>query len=123
MRAWRDRWTASFETKDGPDLATIVYWYIEDEGVKSRLWESPEGYSLLESVDFDYPVAAAKLLGRDSIALMGTERARELRPLWDVLDLNELAKVFGSPALPHWSEDRAIRRSMVDGLTAGIMGV
>ncbi len=120
VRAWRDRWTASFETKDGPDLATIVYWYSEDADVASRLWETLEGISLLESVGFDYPVAAAKLLGMDTIALIGSERASELRPLWDELDLDELAKVFGDAVLPGWPTDRAARRAMVGGLTAGL---
>lgn len=120
LRAWRDRWTASWETKDGPDLATIVYWYSEDADVASRLWDTPEGVALLTSVDFDYPVAVAKLLGKDTIKLIGPERAAELRTLWLELDLNELAKAFGDPALPAWPIDRATRRAMVEGLTAGL---
>ena len=121
LRAWRDRWTASLETKDGPDIATIVYWYYEDATVATRLWETSEGVSLLESVEFDYPVAAAKLLGKDTIAIIGPERASELRPLWDELDLDELAKAFGDETLPGWPTDRATRRDVVGGLTAGLL--
>jgi predicted nucleotidyltransferase len=121
LRAWRDRWTASLETKDGPDLATIVYWYSEDADVYSRLWDTPEGISLLESVEFDYPVGAAKLLGIDTVALIGPERAVELRTLWKELDLNELARVFGDSALPGWPTDRGVRLALVEGLTAGLL--
>ena len=121
LRAWRDRWTASFDTKYGPDLATIVFWYSEDPDIASRLWETPEGLLLLDSVEHDYPVAAARLLGRDAIAVMGAERASELRSLWRNLELDELAKAFGDATLPGWPADRRRRRSLVDGLTDGLM--
>jgi predicted nucleotidyltransferase len=120
LRAWRDRWTTSLETKDGPDIATIVYWYSEDEDVYARLWETADGVSLLESVEFDYPVGAAQLLGKDTIELIGAERANELRTVWNELDLDALAKVFGDSALPGWPTDRTIRRAIVNGLTTGL---
>lgn len=123
VRAWRDRWTASYNTKDGPDIATVVFWYSEDEHVTTRLYETTEGIDILSGVGFDATIAAAKLLGRDTIVLMGEDRAREFIPLWQELDPDALARVFGDQDLPNWPTRTNERRRLVDGLTDGLLGI
>ena len=121
LRAWNDRWTTQYETKDASDIAAAVYWYAEDKTVFSRLYETDEGIETLTGVDFDVSLAAAQLLGRDAMAVIGEARADELRSLWSKLDLDALANAFGSSDLPHWPADRARRRALVQALSDGVV--
>lgn len=120
LRAWRDRWTAMHEVKDGPDLATIVYWYIEDAAIATRLYRTPDGVKILTAVNFDVPLASAYLLGQDAMALIGATRASEFRDLWRSLEIDPLARVFGNEDLPAWPADRSRRRELVQALSDGI---
>ncbi|MBK4346431.1 hypothetical protein [Lacisediminihabitans changchengi] len=121
LRAWHDRWTSANDDKDGPDLATVAFWYANDSDVDTTLWGTDHGRQILVASDFDYAVAAAQFMGCESMTAIGTERADELRELWRLLDLDALAKAFGDSSLPGWPMARGRRRELVDGLTTGIM--
>ena len=118
LGAWLDR-SAWLETKDGADLALILYWYAESADVHRRLYETPAGNEILIAESVDVPLAGAHLLGTDIAATIGDTRLAELLPRWpgdrDLL-VREL-ELRGGPAWPH---DSQRRRNLLDALTRGL---
>jgi len=118
LGAWLDR-SAWLETKDGADLALILYWYAESAVVQRRLYETPEGNEILIAESVDVPLAGAHLLGTDIATTIGDARLAELLPRWpgdSELLVREL-ELRGGPAWPH---DSQRRRNLLDALTRGL---
>lgn len=64
MRAWIDRWSY-LQDKDGKDLATAIYWYLESGAVADLMWNTSDGNRILDEVGWDQERAASRILGRD----------------------------------------------------------
>ncbi|WP_343996104.1 hypothetical protein [Nocardioides dubius] len=102
LAAWLDR-SAYGQYKDAVDLALVMLWYRNHEGMLDRLYEQhPE---VMADYDYDLTLAAAALLGMDAMQVVGAARAAELRARWPRTSraLEELAgelRPSGDEALP-----------------------
>lgn len=67
--AWRDRHN-EFPTKDAVDIATLLKYYL-DAGNDERVFE--QHADLMESADFDFEVAGARMMGRDMVKIMSLQ--------------------------------------------------
>lgn len=81
LGAWLDR-SADHETKDAADLALILFWYAESQGVQSRLYDTAGGNDVLIAEEADVQRAAAYVLGTDVAELLGAQRRTELLARW-----------------------------------------
>lgn len=106
MRAWIDR----RENKDAKDLALCTFWYQESHTVEDRLYETNAGQQILEAVDWDAPVAAARLLGADVAGQLSAANHSDLIERWSVLDPDELSRDFVLPAGAGRTFNRDVRR-------------
>lgn len=119
LAAWLDR-SEWGEARDANDLALVAYWYAESKDVGNRLYDSPEGQSILVAEDMDLPCAAARLLGQDVSVLIGQERLTELVSRWPG-NLEMLVRNFAMRAEPLWPGQELRRREVVDALTRGLV--
>lgn len=94
MRAWIDRG----ENKDAKDLALCTFWYQESTTVQDRLYETDAGLKILEALEWDAPVAAARLLGADVAGQLSAANHSDLIERWSDVNLNALARDFVLPA-------------------------
>jgi predicted nucleotidyltransferase len=76
--SWSDN--AARHDKDGKDLLLVMSKYL-DAGNDKRMFD--EGADLLESEDFDYEVAGARLLGRDMAAILRPETKEAVLKILD----------------------------------------
>ncbi|MBO9625332.1 MAG: hypothetical protein J7484_03035 [Microbacterium sp.] len=122
LRAWIDR-SAYGQTKDGKDLATVLFWYFEDPSVTERLYGSDDALALLEKLDWDQDLGAARLLGADIRDQLTAVNATDLRTRWASTDVRLLARYLSLPASTRWTADSRRRldliAAMVDGLSLG----
>ena len=108
--AWLDR-SASYDYKDGPDLALAVYWYAQD---LDRLYEAANAWAL-ELHDFDHLRAAAALLGEDMRNGLSPEEVATLTTRIAVADRDLLSEHF-AVGRPGWPPTGPTRRPLVDAL-------
>lgn len=118
LAAWLDR-SAWYEPKDAGDLALSAFWYAESSHVADRLYDSPDGLDAFGAEDADLPRAAARLLGRDVIRLIGPARTAELTARWPG-DLDMLVTNFAPGAGQIWPGLPTRRREIIDALTRGL---
>lgn len=76
--SWSDNMAR--RNKDAKDLLLLMSTYL-DAGNRERMFD--EGADLLESEDFDYEVAGARLLGRDMAAILRPETKEALLKILD----------------------------------------
>jgi len=125
LAAWLDR-SVYGQYKDAVDIATVLYWYSESLEVDARLYETEHGQDILVQEESDYPVAAARVLGEDIAAVIGSTRLSELAERWP--GPREDALYAGMTVMDgrHWplSPERrqALVQAMERGLGIGIAG-
>lgn len=117
LGAWLDR-SEWHEAKDAADLALILYWYGESMVVHDRLYETEDGNTVLIAESADVPLAAARLLGHDISATIGTARLAELVARWPG-DLRLLVRELGFNGAD-WPRDPGRRQALIDALTRGL---
>jgi predicted nucleotidyltransferase len=76
--SWSDN--IARRNKDAKDLLLLMSKYL-DAGNDERMFD--EGADLLESEDFDYEVAGARLLGRDMAAILRPDTKEALLKILD----------------------------------------
>jgi predicted nucleotidyltransferase len=108
--AWLDR-SASYEYKDGPDLALAVYWYAQDA---ERLYEDQNQWAL-DLHDFDLHRAAAALLGKDMRNGLSLDEFAVLANRIAGADQDLLAQHFGA-GRASWPTTGPRRRPLVDAM-------
>ncbi len=59
-----------FPTKDAVDIATLLKYYL-DAGNDERMFE--QHADLMESADFDFEMAGARMMGRDMAKIMSLQ--------------------------------------------------
>ena len=114
--AWLDR-SASYDYKDGPDLALAVYWYAQDP---ERLYEAANEWAL-ELHDFDHLQAASALLGEDMRNGLSPDELATLSAGVASADRDLLAEHF-AVGRPGWPGSGAARRPLVDAVFDQIIG-
>ena len=119
LRSWIDR-SVTGEDKDAKDLAVAAFWYRESPVVAERLWDTERGITLLESVGFDVPLAAAQLLGEDAVAVLTPSARADLRERWADSSAQLFARSFVLPAGGPRDFDPARREEIVEYLSRGI---
>jgi predicted nucleotidyltransferase len=117
LGAWLDR-SEWHEAKDAADVALVLYWYGESSSVHDRLYETEAGNEVLAAESTDLSLAAARLLGRDISATIGTARLAELLARWPG-DMQLLVRELGFVGAT-WPRDAARRRALLEALTRGI---
>lgn len=93
MRSWIDR----RENKDAKDLALCTFWYQESTTVQGRLYDTDAGQQILEALDWDAFVAAARLLGADVAEQLSPANHSDLIDRWSAVDPDALARDFVLP--------------------------
>lgn len=96
MRSWVDR-SVYGENKDAKDLALCVYWYEESPEINDRLYSPGEGEELLIAVGWDYPLAAARMLGTDIGKQLSPANHNDLVRRWKSSNLDALTRDFVLP--------------------------
>jgi predicted nucleotidyltransferase len=117
LAAWLDR-SAWNETKDAADLALALYWHAESPSAQDRLYETDDGNGILVAESTDVPLAAARLLGRDITATIGSDRLAELLARWPG-EVGLLVRELGFTGAS-WPSDLRRRRDLLDALTRGL---
>ena len=77
--AWRDRHN-EFPAKDAIDIATLLKYYL-DAGNDERMFE--QHADLMESADFDFELAGARMLGRDMAKIMSLQTKKMVLEILD----------------------------------------
>lgn len=118
LGAWLDR-SEWLETKDAPDLALILHWYVESADVQHRLYETAAGNEILIAEGADVPLGAARLLGIDVAVTIGAARLTELLARWPG-DTDRLIRELELRGGPAWPREAERRRDLLDALTRGL---
>jgi predicted nucleotidyltransferase len=108
--AWLDR-SASYDYKDGSDLALAAYWYGQD---LDCLYQDTNHWAL-DLHDYDLYRAAAALLGEAMRNGLSAEEFAALTTRVAGADRDLLAEHFGAGA-PSWPRTGSSRRPIVDAL-------
>jgi len=118
LGAWLDR-SHWLEARDAADLALVLHRYAESAEVHDRLYDTADGHDILIAEAADLPLAAARLLGADVVATLGSERTEELLARWpgDTKLLVSELRFVGAP--PTWPRETERRRDLIDALTRG----
>jgi predicted nucleotidyltransferase len=101
LAAWLDR-SAYGQYKDASDIATVMYWYSESPEVGTLLYETERGQDILVQEESDYPVAAARVLGKDIADVIGSTRLSELAERWPGSREDSLYAGMTVTDAPHW---------------------
>jgi len=106
--AWRDRHN-EFPTKDAVDIATLLKYYSE-AGNDERMFE--QHADLMETADFDFEMAGARMLGRDMAKIMRPQTKKavlEILDLYTDLDRNDLLINAITINLPDKNYEKALK--------------
>lgn len=116
--AWRDRHN-EFPTKDAVDIATLLKYY-PDAGNDERMFE--QHADLMETADFDFEMAGARLLGRDMVKIMSSQTKKAALEILDFYtDPNGNDRLI--QAITRWLPDKDYERALklLKNLKAGIL--
>lgn len=119
LRSWLDR-SVYGEDKDAKDLAVTAFWYRESETIEERLYRTDQGNALLESTDWDVPLAAARLLGMDAARQLSPRSRDDLGKRWTQADLESFARGFVLPPGGPAGLGSARRFDIVQQLVTGL---
>jgi len=116
--AWNDRHN-EFPTKDAVDIATLLKYYSQ-AGNEERLFNSHS--DLMETDDFDFEYAGARLIGRDMAEMMSSKTKKAVL---DILtnntdpDKNDSLIIKVAEYLPDKNYERALK--FLQNLKTGIL--
>ncbi len=116
--AWRDRHN-EFPTKDAVDIATLLKYYSE-AGNDERMFE--QHADLMETADFDFEMAGARMLGRDMAKIMSPQTKKavlEILDLYTDVDRNDLLINAITIYLPDKNYEKGL--GLLKNLKAGIL--
>jgi len=116
--AWNER-HHEFPTKDAVDIATLLKYYFQ-AGNEERLFNAHS--DLLETEDFDYEFAGARLLGRDMAGIMSSQTKKTVLNILTVNtnpDENDGLIIAITDYLPDKSYERALK--LLQNLRKGIL--
>ncbi|NMO50913.1 hypothetical protein HH310_06865 [Actinoplanes sp. TBRC 11911] len=119
LAAWLDR-SAYGQYKDAADIATVLYWYSELPDVDAFLYDTEDGQDILAQEESDYPVAAARVLGQDIAAIIGSTRLSELVARWPGSREDSLFAEMAVSNVPGWPRSPERRRQFMQGLRRGL---
>ncbi|HEX5202648.1 MAG TPA: hypothetical protein VFW27_22180 [Actinoplanes sp.] len=118
LAAWLDR-SAYHKYKDASDIASVLHWYSELPAVYAFLYDTEEGVDILVEEGADYPVAAARVLGRDIAEVLG-RRTSELAGSWPGPRAESLYVEMTTTDAPAWPSSPARRRELIRGMERGL---
>jgi predicted nucleotidyltransferase len=121
LAAWLDR-SAYGEYKDASDIATVVYWYSTSPEVDRRLYDTDPGQDILVQEDMDNSAAAARVLGKDVLGVVGHTRMSELAERWPGPRGGLLYPSMTVINAPGWTRSVNRRQVLVEAMERG-MGV
>ncbi len=116
--AWRDRHN-EFPTKDAVDIATLLKYYSE-AGNDERMFE--QHADLMETADFDFEMAGARMLGRDMAKIMSPQTKKTILEILDLYtdpDRNDLLINAIAIYLPDKDYEKGLK--LLKNLKAGIL--
>lgn len=116
--AWNER-HREFPTKDAVDIATLLKYYFQ-AGNEERLFNAHS--DLMETEDFDYEFAGARLLGRDMAGIMSSQTKKTVLDILTVNtnpDENDGLIIAITDYLPNKSYERALK--LLQNLRKGIL--
>ncbi len=129
LRAWLDR-APAHSYKDGPDLASAMYWYVDPKNTRGpftsslqdRLYDTEEGRGHLEAAEWAPDTALVRLLVDDAAHVLSTERRNALRSDWEAgpEDL-VLASQLRSAELDGWPLKGSERLTTYAGAVRGVL--
>ncbi|MCM4080862.1 hypothetical protein [Paractinoplanes hotanensis] len=119
LAAWLDR-SDYGQYKDAADIATALYWYSELHEVDTLLYDTEHGQDILAQEEADYPVAAARVLGQDIAAIIGSTRLSELVARWPGSREDSLLAEMAVSDVPGWPRSPERRRQLVHGMQRGL---
>ncbi|XBH22652.1 hypothetical protein V5R04_05380 [Jonesiaceae bacterium BS-20] len=112
MRSWLDR-SVYGHYRDAQDLALTLFWYQESKEVHDHLYDTDEGFKILEGLGMDSDLAAAKLLALDAAAQLSPENAADLADRWENQDMKSLARNFTLPTTGPRTSDFGRREALI----------
>jgi predicted nucleotidyltransferase len=118
LGAWLDR-SEWFEAKDAADLALVLYWYGESGAIHERLYATSAGNEILIAESADVPLAAARMLGVDVAATIGSDRLVELMARWPG-NLDLLVRELSVAGHAAWPRDGKRRSDLVQAVSRGL---
>lgn len=119
LAAWLDR-SANGEYKDASDIATAMYWYSKSVEVETYLYETEEGQGILLQEEYDSVAAAARLLGVDVAAVVGSTRMAELAARWPGSRKDLLFRHMGVLQVRDWPRSLDRRQGLVRAMEVGM---
>jgi predicted nucleotidyltransferase len=118
LAAWLDR-SAYNKYKDASDIASVLHWYSELAEVYAFLYETEEGVDILVEEGADYSMAAARILGRDIAAVLGS-RTSELTRSWPGPRAESLYGEMAVTGAPTWPRSPKRRKELIQGMERGL---